>query len=273
VELETLKRAYAADLEDWDACLALVTAEIRRQFSQGATSVWLGATIRSMAEDLLTIDEEADWLDCGIGAEEIWEATARNLLTFCDFDWGCDHFSVLDFGGGVAFEAFDSNTERGLDDFEVEGEIDLLDLTAIRELAREQLRMALSIGDHLGRCPDDIRFASPVTGDDIRSTAVGLFVSSVSTAEECAEWMNDKGHGVWPVTTEEDRAALADAYLTVALGYPPTEYAVELTQDEGGGALLSELLESGKTDLDRISNELDAVRDELADRDATEPGR
>jgi hypothetical protein len=273
MELEAFKRAYAADLEDWDACLALVTAEIRRQFSQGATSVWLRATIRSMAEDLLTIDEEADWLDCGIGAEEIWEATARNLLTFCDFDWGCDHFSVLDFGGGVAFEAFDSNTERGLDDFEIEGEIDLLDLTAIRELAREQLRMALSIGDHLGRCPDDIRFESPVTGDDIRSTTVSLFVSSVSTAEECAERMNEKGHGVWPFATEENRAALADAYLTVALGYPPTDYAVELTLDEGGGMLLSDLLESGLTDLDRVSGELAEARDELTSREPPELGR
>jgi len=282
MELEALKRAYAADLEDRDAALALVGAEIHRRFSNGDTDVWLERTLRELADDLWQIldDADFDWYEEGyeqgmfpLDSGEIWGATARGLLTFCDFDWGCDQLSVLDFGGGVAFVAFDSNTERGLDDFEIEGEIDLLDIGGVRELARGQLWMALSIGDHLGRCPDDISFTSPVTGDDIRSTTVSLFVASVSTAEEYAAWMNEKGHGVWPFATEQDRAALADAYLTVALGYPPTDYAVELTLDEGGGFLLSDLLESGLTDLDRVSGELAEVRDELTDREGPELGR
>ena len=127
----------------------------------------------------------------------------------------------------------------------------------------------MSVGDHLGRCPDDISFDSPVTGDDVRATTVRLFVSSVPTAEEYAAWMNEKGHGVWPVRTEDDRAALADAYLEIALGHSPAEYAVELDPDEGSGVLLSDLLQSASTDLDRISSSLDAVRDELG-RDAPE---
>jgi hypothetical protein len=279
MELEALKRACAADLEDEDAALALVCAEIRRRFSEGDTDIWLERLLRDLAEDVWQILDAADfdWYEAGyeygmfpLDSGEIWGATATNLLTFCDFDWGCDHLSVMDFGGGVAFLAFDSNTQRGLDDYEIEGEIDLLDLGAVRELARDHLQLALSIGDHLGRCPADIMFASPVTGDDIRSTVVGLFVSSVPTAEEYAEWMNEKGHGVWPFSTEDERAALADAYLEVALGYPPTEYAVELSLDEGSGVLLSDLLESGQADLDRISNELDAVSDQLANRDAPE---
>lgn len=142
-----------------------------------------------------------------------------------------------------------------------------------RDVVRFHLRLALKIGDHLGRCPDDIRFEDPVTGDDIRATTVGLFVSNVDTAEEYAVWMAERDHGIWPVATEDDRAALADAYLEVALGYPPTEYSAELDLDEGGGVLLSELLESGARDLDRISDELEGVRDELAGRDASEPGQ
>ena len=118
-----------------------------------------------------------------------------------------------------------------------------------------------------------ISFDSPVTGDDVRSTTVTLFVSSVPTAEEYAAWMNEQGHGVWPTTTENDRAALADAYLEVALGHSPVEYAVELDPDEGSGVLLSELLHSAAADLDRISSSLDAVRDELGNRDAPETDR
>jgi hypothetical protein len=170
---------------------------------------------------------------------------------------------VLDFGSGVGFVAFASNPERGLDDYEIENEIDLLDTGAIRDLVRSHLWAALSIGDHLGRCPDDISFASPVTGDDVRSTTVRLFVSSMPTAEEYAVWMNERGHGVWPVATEDDRSALADAYLEVALGHSPAEYAVELDPDQGGGVLVSELLESAASDIDRIGDQLAAVRDEL----------
>ena len=55
------------------------------------------------------------------------------------------------------------------------------------------------------------------------------------------------------------------------LGYSPVEYAVELDPDEGSGVLLSELLRSAATDLDRISSSLDAVRHEL-DRDTPETG-
>ena len=51
---------------------------------------------------------------------EIWESLVKNLLTFCNFDWGCDHLSVLDFGSGVGFVAFASNPERGLDDYEID---------------------------------------------------------------------------------------------------------------------------------------------------------
>ena len=141
---------------------------------------------------------------------------------------------------------------------------------AIRDLVRMHLRLALSIGDHLGRCPDDIRFEDPVTGDDIRATTIDLFVSNIATAEEYAVWMAERDHGVWPVATEEDRAALADAYLEVALGYSPAGFSAELDPDEGGGLLLSELLESGMRDLERISDQLDEVRDERAGRDASE---
>jgi hypothetical protein len=226
-----------------------------------------------MAEDLFTIDEEADWLDWGIGDWEIWEATATNLLTFCDNDWGCDHLSVMDFGPGGAFIAHDSNSERNLNDYEIECEIDLQDAAAIRDVVRFHLGFALSVGDHLGKCPDDIRFDDPVTGDDIRSTTIDLFVSNTDTAEEYAVWMAGRDHGIWPVATEDERAALADAYLEVALGYPPTEYRAELDPDEGSGVLLSDLLESRAQDLQRISDQLEAVRDELAGRDTSEPGQ
>ena len=179
---------------------------------------------------------------------------------------------MLDFGSGVGFIAFAANPERGLDDYEIESEIDLVDTAAVRDLARSHLWAALSIGDHLGRCPDDISFDSPVTGDDVRSTTVTLFVSSMPTAEEYAGRMNEQGHGVWPVATEDDRAALADAYLEVALGHSPAGYAVELDPDEGSGVLLSDLLQSAAADLDRISSSLDAVRDELG-RDTPETSR
>ncbi len=281
MELEALKRACVADLGDREVCLGLVGAEIQRRFAAGATDVWLNQVLRGLGDDLCQIldDADFDWHEQGyeygefpLDSGEIWESLAKNLLTFCDFDWGCDHLSVLDFGSGVAFVAFASNPERGLDDYEIESEIDLLDTGAIRDLARGHLWAALSIGEHLGRCPDDISFDSPVTGDDIRATTVRLFVSSMPTAEEYATWMNEKGHGVWPVRTEDDRAALADAYLEVALGHSPVEYAVELDPDEGSGVLLSELLQSAAADLDRISSSLDAVRDELG-RDAPETGR
>ena len=280
MELEALKRECAADLSDRDVCLSLVCAEIQRRLAGGATEVWLKQVLRGLGDDLWQILDEIDfdWYQAGyeygevpLDSGEVWESRARNLLTFCDFDWGCDHLTVLDFGSGVGFIAFAANPERGLDDYEIESEIDLLDTAAIRELARSHLWAALSIGDHLGRCPDDISFDSPVTGDDVRSTTIKLFVSSVPTAKEHARWMNEKGHGVCPVRTEDDRAALADAYLEVALGHSPVEYAVELDPDEGSGVLLSELLRSAAADLDRISGSLDAVRDELG-RDTPETG-
>jgi len=280
MELEALKRACVADLGDREVCLSLVGAEIQHRFAAGATNVWLNQVLRGLGDDFCQLLDEADfdWYEAGyeygefpLDSGEIWESLAKNLLTFCNFDWGCDHLSVLDFGAGIGFVAFAANSERGLDDYEIESEIDLLDSSAIRELARSHLWAALSIGDHLGRCPDDISFDSPVTGDDVRSTTIKLFVSSVPTAEEYAAWMNEQGHGVWPAATEDDRAALADAYLEVALGHSPVQYAVELDPDEGSGVLLSELLQSAAADLDRISSSLDAVRDELG-RDAPETG-
>ena len=234
--------------------LALVAAELRRRLADEPQNAWLEMALRDLADDVWQILDENEFdayeegyefgmfpLDSG----EIWEATATNLLTFCDNDWGCDHLSVMDFGPGGAFIAHDSNSERNLNDYEIESEIDLQDAAAIRDLVRMHLRLALGIGDHLGRCPDDIRFDDPVTGDDIRSTTVELFVSNIAAAEEYAVWMAGRDHGTWPVATEDDRAALADAYLEVALGYSPTGYSAELDPDEGGGVLLSDLLESG----------------------------
>ena len=281
MELEALKRKCASDLSDREVCLKLVGTEIQRRLATGATEVWLKQVLRALGDDLCQILDEADfdWYEAGyeygefpLDSGEIWESLAKNLLTFCDFDWGCDHLSVLDFGSGIGFVAFASNPERGLDDYEIESQIDLLDSRAVRELARSHLWAALSIGDHLGRCPDDISFDSPVTGDDIRATTVTLFVSSEPTAAEYAAWMNEQGHGVWPAATEDDRAALADAYLEVALGHSPAGYAVELDPDEGSGVLLSDLLQSAAADLDRISDKLEAVRDELG-RDSPERSR
>jgi len=281
MELEALKRACVADLGDREVCLGLVGAEIQRRFAAGATNVWLNQVLQGLGDDLCQILDEVDfdWHEAGyeygefpLDSGEIWESLAKNLLTFCNFDWGCDHLSVLDFGSGIGFVAFAANSERGLDDYEIESQIDLLDTGAIRNLARSHLWAALSIGEHLGRCPDDISFDSPVTGDDVRSTTVGLFVSSEPTAAEYAAWMNEQGHGVWPAATEDDRAALADAYLEVALGHSPAGYAVELDPDEGSGVLLSDLLQSAAADLDRISSSLDAVRDELG-RDTPETSR
>ncbi len=281
MELEALKRKCASDLSDREVCLSLVGAEIQHRFAAGATNVWLNQVLQGLGDDLWQLLDEVDfdWHEAGyeygefpLDSGEIWESLAKNLLTFCNFDWGCDHLSVLDFGSGIGFVAFAANSERGLDDYEIESQIDLLDTGAIRDLARGHLWAALSIGEHLGRCPDDISFDSPVTGDDLRSTTVRLFVSSMPTAEEYATWMNEKGHGVWPVRTEDDRAALADAYLEVALGHSPAEYAVELDPDEGSGVLLSDLLQSAASDLDRISSSLEAVRDELG-RDPPETSR
>ena len=280
VELEALKRAYAADQENRELALALVAAELRRRLADEPRNAWLEMALRELAVDVWQILDDKEFDACEEGYEiglfpldsgEIWQETATNLLTFCDNDWGCDHLSVMDFGAGGAFIAHDSNSERNLNDYEIECEIDLQDAAAIRDVVRLHLRLALSIGDHLGRCPDDISFDDPVTGDDIRATTIDLFVSNIATAEEYAVWMAGRDHGIWSVATEEDRAALADAYLEVALGYPPTEYSAELDPDEGGGLLLSELLESGARDLERISNRLDQLRDERAGRDASEP--
>ena len=279
VELEALKRAYAEDLENRDLAFALVAAELRRRLADEPRNAWLELTLRDLADDVWQILDESDfdayeegfrYGEFPIDSGEIWQETATNLLTFCDNDWGCDHLSIMDFGDGLAFIAHDSNSERGLNDYEIEGEIDLQDTAAVRGLVRLHLRLALSIGDHLGRCPDEIGFDDPVTGDDIRSTTVGLFVANVTTAEEYAAWMAERDHGIWPIATEDERAALADAYLEVALGYSPTEYSAELDPDEGGGVLLSELLESGMRDLERISDQLDELRDEQAGRDASE---
>ena len=135
----------------------------------------------------------------------------------------------------------------------------------IRELVRSHLHIALGAGDQLGRCPDDIRFHDPVAGNDIRSVTVGLFISNIGVAREYSEWMTERDHGVWPFNTEDERAALADAYLEIALGYSPTEYSITIEPDESGGLLLSELLEADQSALDRISRELTTLRDEIGD--------
>jgi hypothetical protein len=266
LELEALKRAYASDLTNWDTYLALVGAELRRRFSQQAESLWLVSVIRSLYQDMMKLDVECDWGDDGgYEAWEIWDRTQVDLLTFYNSDWGGDSLTVLDFGSCGMFVAFDTNPNRDLNDYETVEEIDLHDTGAVRGVVRSYLWEGLSLGDHLGRCPVRISFEDPVTGSDIRSVTVDLFVGYASVAEECSEWMTDNGHGDWPTEFEHQRVALADAYLEIVLGYSVEDYTAELNPDEGGGVLLSELLETTQTDLVRIEAELGRLRSDLGD--------
>jgi hypothetical protein len=50
-------------------------------------------------------------------------------------------------------------------------------------------------------------------------------------------------------------------------GYSVEDYAAEVEPDEGGGVLLSELLETTQADLDSIEAELGRLRNELRDDD------
>ena len=165
------------------------------------------------------------------------------------------------------FVAFDTNPNRDLNDYEIVEAIDMHDTTSVRAVVRSYVREGLGQGDHLGKWPDSISFEAPVTGNDIRSVTVDLFVGYSSVAQEYSEWMTDNGHGDWPVESQDERAALADAYLEIVIGYSAEDYAAELEPDEGSGVLLSELLETTQTDLDRIEAELGRLRSELGDDD------
>ena len=145
--------------------------------------------------------------------------------------------------------------------------IDLRDTGSVRAIVRSYVWEGLSLGDHLGKWPDRISFEEPVTGNDIRSVTIDLFVGFASVAQEYSEWMSDNGHGDWPTGSQDERAALADAYLEIVLGYSIEDYAAELEPDEGSGVLLSELLETTQTDLVRIEAELGRLRSELVDDD------
>jgi hypothetical protein len=78
---------------------------------------------------------------------------------------------------------------------------------------------------------------------------------------------NEPTLGVWPTEPERQRAALADAYLEIVIGYSAEDYGAELASDEGSGVLLSELLESTQIDVDRIETELGRLRSELGHDD------
>ena len=268
LELETLKRAYASDLNNWDAYLALLGAELHRRFSEEGTSLWLLDVTSSLYQDLMTFDVDAEWEDDdGYETWEIWERTQVNLLTFSNNDWGGDSLTVLDFGSHGMFVAFDTNPNRDLNDYEIVQAIDMHDTASVRAVVRSYVWEGLSQGDHLGRCPDRISFEAPVTGNDIRSVTIDLFVGHSSVAQEYSEWMTDNGYGDWPTESQHQRATLADAYLEIVIGYTAEDYAAELEPDEGGGVLLSELLETTQTDLDRIEAELGRLRIELGDDD------
>jgi hypothetical protein len=59
-----------------------------------------------------------------------------------------------------------------------------------------------------------LTFSYPLTRDDIYS-AIRDAIESMDRrqAVECAEWMNDAGHEMMPVDTNDDRSVLIDAFF------------------------------------------------------------
>jgi hypothetical protein len=244
------------------ACLALIGADIHRRVAAGKDDVFLDSVIPGLAEELVALYDGIDWLE-DYDPQDIWDAAWRvDLLTFSHDEWGSDWLVLLDFGPRHHFIGFVTSAGHrpGL---EIVAEVDPGDDDAVRAIISEFASWGLGAGEYMGRTPDSISFEPPVTGGDIRSVTVGKFMALEGVAEEYAEWMEEHRQGTWPVATETDRAALADAYLEVVLGHSPTQYPLEIDTDEGGGMLLSELLESGQADLDRIEDELGRLRAEM----------
>ena len=73
------------------------TSDGARPRSQQATSLWLVAVIRSLYQEMMKFDVEADGDNDGYEAWEIWERTQVDLLTFYNSDCGGDSLTVLDF--------------------------------------------------------------------------------------------------------------------------------------------------------------------------------
>lgn len=59
-----------------------------------------------------------------------------------------------------------------------------------------------AIGDVLGKCPDQIDLAPPVSANDIRSAIEDRFVGSETVASGYAEWLEQRYGGAWLVATE-----------------------------------------------------------------------
>ncbi len=118
------------DFEDWEAFVGLVGDEVHRQFSEGATEVWMKQTVRAAAQEM-GCDEDDAWDFAADASGDIWSQVSETLTTIENFvgnqQFQSDVVSALRFGNGFVYVCYDSNTDRFVDDDRIVAEFALDD--------------------------------------------------------------------------------------------------------------------------------------------------
>jgi hypothetical protein len=190
----------------------------------------------------------------------LWYSISQDIVTFGYREYTGDSLAMLDLGRGVTYVAVDTNEERGVDDYLILTEVAPDDWTEVRAIARSEMWSGAWSGEPLGMWPDEIVASPPLTPEDVHSTFSEVIVSYQDVASGYADWMEENGHGVWPIATKNNRAVLADMYVDTVLSYLPIEGEPDTLPEMAPGVLLADLLDPEDSESE-IDADPDAQRD------------
>jgi len=231
--------------------LDAVGREIHQRIRNVHRETWLGEVLETATLDLLA-DESTSSNAPFESAWELWSMVSQQLVTFGYDEYRGDSLAMLDFGRGVTFVAIDANEDRGIDDYRIVAEVACNDWAEVRAIARSEMWSGAWSSVPLGMWPDEIIASPPLTPEDVHSTFSEVIVSYQDVASGYADWMEENGHGAWPIETGSNRAVLADMYVDIVLSYRPTEVEPDTSPEMAPGVLLADLLapEDATTQID-----------------------
>lgn len=245
------------DVDDREGFLKLIGEEVQRRLRISPDEVLFAEAIRAVTVAMTGDSTEADYMMDS--ADDIFWAACTATIAETQYEiGGADTVCVVEFGDGLAFLAFDSNSFRDRGHIIIE-EVDPADKDSIRRQAVQELFMGG--GETLGMTPSQISVDSDDTEAHVRSV-MQVLLGHV-----------DLGEAVIP-DGELERYDLVNAYLDEVLwNRHELDGTIQVDDaDESSGMRLSELLglddKSIAADLDRIEKELRGLREELGDSDA-----
>jgi hypothetical protein len=221
--------------------LGAVDREIHQRFRDARGEVWLGEALNTVISDLPTDESTSSNIPFD-SAWELWCSTSEDIVTFGYREYTGDSLAMLDLGRGVTYVAVDTNEERGIDDYLIIAEVACNDWAEVRAVARSEMWSGAWSGEPLGMWPDEIIASSPLTPEDVHNTFSELLAAHRDVASGYAAWMEENGHGIWPIETRNNRAVLADVYVDIVLSYSTTEDEPDTSPEMAPGMLLDDLL-------------------------------